>query len=45
VNGVTYYADHMRSRSQDLRLQNAWFGSTDKLKSDAMNLALQMAGV
>lgn len=45
VNGVTYYADHMRSRSQDLRLQNAWFGATDKLKIDAMNLALQMAGV
>lgn len=45
LNGVTYYVDHQRSRTQDLRLENAWFGSGDKLKSQAATTLLEMAGV
>lgn len=44
VNGVTYYADHVRGRSQDSRLNNAWFGTGDALKNDAVRIASQMAG-
>lgn len=45
VNGVTYYADHVAGRTQDTRLTNAWFGPNQALKADAVNVALQMAGV
>lgn len=45
VNGVTYYADHVRGRSQDTRLANAWFGAGDNLKTDAVKLAVQTAGI
>ncbi len=45
VNGVTYYADHMRGRTQDTRLASAWFGESNLLKSKAMEVALEMAGV
>lgn len=31
-NAVTYYADHLASRTQDKRLTNAWFGKTANLK-------------
>ena len=45
VNGVTYYADHMRGRTQDTRLASSWFGNSDMLKNAAMNVALEMAGI
>lgn len=44
VNGVTYYADHIRGCSQETRLANAWFGSGDSMKQDAVKIASQMAG-
>jgi phage/plasmid-like protein (TIGR03299 family) len=44
VNGVTYYADHKRGRTQDTRLVSAWFGDSDRLKNSAMHVALEMAG-
>ena len=45
VNGVTYHVDHARGRSQDTRLNAAWFGQGDRLKRDAMKIAADMAGV
>jgi hypothetical protein len=45
VNGVSYYVDHVASRTQDSRLSNAWFGQNNELKSNAMKVALDMAGV
>lgn len=45
VNGVTFYTDHMRGRTQDTRLASAWFGDSDLLKRTAMNTALEMADV
>lgn len=45
VNGVTYYTDHVRGRSQDTRLSSAWFGQSDRLKRDAVKVAYEMAGV
>lgn len=44
VNGVTYYVDHERGRSQDNRLSGAWFGTGDTMKRDAVKVALDMAG-
>lgn len=45
VNGVSYYTDHVRGRSQDTRLSSAWFGQSDQLKSKAVRVACEMAGV
>lgn len=45
VNGVSYYTDHQRGRTQDSRLVSAWFGDSDLLKRTAVNVALEMAGV
>ena len=45
INGVTYFADHMRGRTQDTRLVSAWFGDSDLLKRTAVNVALEMAGL
>ena len=45
VNGVTYFADHLRGRTQDLRMQNAWWGAGDDLKTKAMVIAKDMAHV
>lgn len=45
VNGVTYHVDHERGRSDDTRLAAAWFGQGDQLKSNAVKVAVQMAGV
>jgi phage/plasmid-like protein (TIGR03299 family) len=42
LNGVTEYIDHARGRSADTRLNSAWFGAGDKLKSDAEKLALAL---
>jgi phage/plasmid-like protein (TIGR03299 family) len=45
VNGVTYWTDHQRGRTQDARLASAWFGDSDVLKRSAVSTALEMAGV
>lgn len=45
VNGVTYFADHQRGRTQDTRLASAWFGNSDILKRTAVNVALELAGI
>ncbi|WP_339012820.1 DUF932 domain-containing protein [Aeromonas popoffii] len=43
VNAVTEYADHhRRARSQDHRLDSAWFGQGAQLKSQALNQALTL---
>lgn len=44
VNAVTRYADFdARARSQDMRLDSAWFGNKAKLKELAVTRALQLA--
>lgn len=44
VNAVTRYTDFdARARSQDTRLDSAWFGTKAKLKELAVSRALQMA--
>lgn len=41
VNAVTEYIDHHKpARSQDARLNNAWFKGGDRLKTRALELAL-----
>ena len=42
-NAVTYMTDHELGRSNDTRLQSAWYGANRKLKTDALELALEMA--
>ena len=41
LNAVTEYVDHhIPSRSNDARLNNAWFGTGEKLKQQAMQLLI-----
>jgi phage/plasmid-like protein (TIGR03299 family) len=42
-NAVTYYADHVASRTPDKRLTNAWMGRTGKQKEKVMATLLEMA--
>lgn len=42
-NAATYYVDHLAGRSQDTRLQSAWYGSNKNLKVRALELAVEMA--
>ena len=44
LNSVTEYVDHQRrARSQDYRLDSAWFGQGAVLKRKALEEALRMA--
>lgn len=43
LNAVTYLCDHELGRSNDTRLASSWFGSNAKRKTDALNLAVEMA--
>jgi phage/plasmid-like protein (TIGR03299 family) len=45
INGVSYYTDHVASRTQDSRLYNAWFGTNVDLKQSAVDVAKEMAGI
>jgi phage/plasmid-like protein (TIGR03299 family) len=46
LNGCTFYADHAaKTFSESNRVYNAWFGKNDTLKSDALNLAIEMTGI
>jgi phage/plasmid-like protein (TIGR03299 family) len=38
LNAVTYYADHVASRTADKRLTNAWFGKTGAQKERVLEL-------
>lgn len=42
-NAVTWMTDHELGRSADTRLQSAWYGNNRKLKTQALELALEMA--
>ncbi len=43
LNAVTYYADHLASRTSDQRLTNAWFGKTARQKIAIVNELLEKA--
>lgn len=44
LNAVTQYVDHQaKTKTQDLRLDSAWFGRGDQLKRKALLIAQQMA--
>jgi phage/plasmid-like protein (TIGR03299 family) len=44
VNGVTQYTDHeRRARSQDYRLDSAWFGAGAAIKQKALEQAIALA--
>lgn len=42
-NAITWMTDHELGRSADTRLQSAWYGNNRKLKTQALELALEMA--
>lgn len=42
-NSVTYITDHLMGRSAENRLNSAWFGSNQRRKVEALNLAVEMA--
>lgn len=42
-NAVTFMTDHLMGRSQDTRLTNSWFGQGRKLKTQALETALEFA--
>jgi phage/plasmid-like protein (TIGR03299 family) len=42
-NAITYMVDHELGRSADTRLTSSWYGINGKLKTDALELALDMA--
>lgn len=42
LNSVTQWVDHDRGRSADTRVNSAWFGEGDKLKSEAEALAMEL---
>jgi phage/plasmid-like protein (TIGR03299 family) len=42
-NAVTFMTDHELGRGADTRLQSSWYGLNRKLKTDALELALEMA--
>lgn len=43
LNAVTYYADHMASRTTDKRLTNAWMGKTANQKEKVLAALLEKA--
>lgn len=42
LNGVTYWADHVASRTADKRLANSWLGKTNKQKSKVLKKLMEM---
>lgn len=42
LSGITYWADHMAGRSQDLRMFRSWLGDTGTLKTNAKRKLLEM---
>ena len=43
-NAVTYMTDHLLGKSIDNRLKSSWYGHNRKVKTEALELALEMAG-
>lgn len=43
LNAVTYYADHVASRSTDKRMLNSWFGKTANHKQIVLNDLIKLA--
>ena len=43
-NAVTYMTDHLLGKSVDNRLKSSWYGHNRKVKTEALELALEMAG-
>lgn len=43
LNAVTYFADHMASRTADKRMTNAWLGKTSLQKNKTLTKLLEMA--
>ena len=44
-NTVTFMTDHLLGKSSDNRLTNAWYGYNKKLKTRALEKAIDMANV
>jgi len=42
-NAVSFNVDHLMGRTQDSRLQSAWYGSNRNVKTKALETALEMA--
>ena len=42
-NGATFYVDHLMGRTDDNRMNSAWFGQGVKTKQKALDLAIEMA--
>lgn len=42
-NAITYMTDHILGRTNDTRMESAWYGNNAKLKTRALELALDMA--
>lgn len=42
-NSVTYCTNHVFGRKQDNRIDSLWYGSAEKLNTQALNKALEMA--
>jgi phage/plasmid-like protein (TIGR03299 family) len=42
LNAVTYYSDHVASRTVDRRLSNAWMGKTARQKEEMLDNLLEM---
>lgn len=42
-NACTFYIDHVAGRTQDNRLSSAWFGYGQKVKNEALQVALKFA--
>ena len=43
LNAVTYFADHLASRTTDKRLTNAWLGKTANQKNKVLDTLLELA--
>tara|TARA_B100000768_G_scaffold69189_1_gene66572 strand:+ start:254 stop:1213 length:960 start_codon:yes stop_codon:yes gene_type:complete len=43
LNAVTYTTDHLLGRTADARMTSAWFGANQSKKTNAVNLAVEMA--
>jgi phage/plasmid-like protein (TIGR03299 family) len=44
-NAVTYFTDHEQGRNPENRLQSSWFGGNQRLKTKALEKALEYANV
>lgn len=42
-NAVTYFADHLASRTGDTRLYNSWYGTMKDVKTEALQKAVEYA--